>query len=44
MFLRNVIFGIKQRLIPTIVGDDAQHILADALWGGNLSWSLVLEL
>ncbi len=34
MFLRNIIFGIKSRLMPTISGEEAQQSLSSMqLWG-----------
>ena len=38
MFLRNIIFGIKNRLMPTISGEEAQQSLVDAVMGGSLLW------
>lgn len=35
MFLRNIIFGIKSRLMPTISGEEAQQSLVDAVMGGQ---------
>lgn len=35
MFLRNIIFGIKNRLMPTISGEEAQQSLVDAVMGGQ---------
>lgn len=44
MFLRNIIFGIKSRLMPTISGEEAQQSLVDAVMGGSLLWLRALGL
>ena len=36
---RQIIFDIKQRLLPTLQGDEAQRLLYDAVLGGvSPSW------
>ena len=35
MGIRNIIFGIKQHLMPTASGVDAQHILMRGIGGGK---------
>ncbi len=42
MFLRNIIFGIKSRLMPTISGEEAQQSLVDAVMGGAASYGCAL--
>lgn len=38
MGIRNIIFGIKQHLMPTVSGIEAQHILMREIGGVNLLW------
>lgn len=42
MGIRNFIFGIKQRLMPTASGVDAQQIIMREVGGENLLWLHVL--
>ena len=38
MILRDMIFGAKHRLMPTIKGDEAQRTLSEAIMGGATSY------
>lgn len=38
MGIRNIIFGIKQHLMPTVSGIEAQQILMREIGGVNLLW------
>ena len=44
MGMRNIIFGIKQHLMPTVSGIDAQQVLMREIAGGDLLWLHVLVL
>ena len=42
MGIKNLIFGIKQHIMPTVSGIDAQQILMKEIGGVNLLWLHVL--